>query len=197
MKFSGNRYWGVILFLLPFFQATGQHLEYDIHWLGKIGKLHIEKSESEDSVNIITNSVVKIPFYTFNWVTSTTTKNGKLKRADYQQLLNNKKREFTEISDLEDGKWKFVDNEGKESLIEISNPFFVSRLYFQEPVNINTIFSERFGTNLRLINHGNGHYKLLLPDDNYCEYFYEKGVCKIVKAKNGRRTIKMILSKVG
>ena len=171
-----------------------QHLEYDIIWLGKVGKLQIDKSIDKGSLFIETNSEVRIPFFRFNWITSTVVKNGKLQYSNYRQLLNDKDREFTEINYAADNLWQVTDNEGRNYEIQINEPFYVSRMYFEEPVNEKLIFSERFGQPLELINNGNGHYKLILPDNNYCEYFYENGVCKIVTAKNGSRTIKMILS---
>ena len=176
------------------YNSSGQQLEYDIIWLGKIGKLHISKIVDDESLFIETNSEVKIPFYKFNWITSTMVKNGKLQSSTYQQLLNDKKREFTEINYAADNLWQVLDNDGQKDPINIKNHFYVSRLYFEEPVNEKYIFSERFGEPLELLNNGNGHYKLLLPDNNFCEYFYENGICKIVKAKNGNRTIKMVLS---
>jgi len=174
--------------------VVGQQLEYNIKWLGTIGKLYVNKSMTNDSLVIETNSVVKIPFYRLNWITTTTSMNGILQTSHYRQLLNDKRREFTEINLDPDNLWEMTGSDGLMESIDISHQFYVSRLYFEEPVNQKYIFSERFGKSLELVHHGSGHYKLLLPDDNYCEYFYENGVCKLVRAKNGSRTIKMVLS---
>jgi hypothetical protein len=169
-----------------------QKLEFDIVWFGKIGKLYINKSVENDTTLIETSSVVKIPFYKLSWATSLSCINGKLTTSIYQQLLNDNKREFTEINIKADNLWQVIDNLGKQETISIDHPFYVSDLYYKEPVNVDYIFSERFGKSLQIINNGNGHYTLMLPDDNLCEYFYENGICKIVKAKNGSRTIKMV-----
>ncbi len=174
--------------------VLSQQLEYDIIWLGKVGKLHISKTNLQDSLCIETNSEIKVPFYKLNWITSTTFTNGKLQTSNYRQLLNNKKREFTEITFTSDSLWQIITDAGRKSFIEIKHPFYVSRLYFEEPVHEHYVFSERFAMPLELINQGNGHYMLLLPDGNSCEYFYEGGKCTLVKAKNGNRTIKFLLS---
>lgn len=176
------------------FNVQSQELAYDIIWLGKIGTLSINKTMEKDHSFIEINSEVKIPFYRFNWITSTTSRNGKLFASNYRQLLNNNKREFTEINYAFDSLWQMVNNDGQKHLIHIEHDFFVARLYFDEPLNEKYIFSERFGRPFELINKGNGNYRLLLPDDNYCEYFYENGICKKVIAKNGRRTFKMVLT---
>ena len=51
------------LFIISCFEAKSQKLEYDIIWLGKIGKLHINKTKKEAYSFIETNSEVKVPFY--------------------------------------------------------------------------------------------------------------------------------------
>lgn len=173
--------------------VMGQKLEYDIIWLGKIGKLSINKSDTAGLVFIETNSEVKIPFYTFNWITSTTVLNGELKSSAYSQLLNGGEREFTEITQINSNSWQMTNEKGNANQINIHHLFYVSNLYFEEPININYVFSERFGEPLELLNQGDGHYRLLLPEQNYCDYYYENGICKTVKAKNGSRTIKMVL----
>jgi hypothetical protein len=174
--------------------VVGQQREYKIKWLGTIGKLYVNKSIKNDSLVIETNAVVKIPFYRINWITTTTSINGILQTSHYRQLLNDKRREFTEISLDPNNLWEMTGSDGLKESIDISHQFYVSRSYFEEPVNQEYIFSERFGKSLELVHQGNGHYRLLLPDDNYSEYFYENGICKLVKAKNGSRTIKMVLS---
>jgi hypothetical protein len=174
--------------------SYGQRMEYDIILLGKIGKLQINKTSVDEELIISTVSEVKIPFYKFSWITDTKSVNGQLLFAEYKQLLNEKTREKSSISRLSNNSWQFINTEGESNLIQIDNPFYVSQLYFKEPVNKSHIFSERFGKSLQLVRYGNGHYRLLLPDDNYCDYFYENGICKTVKAKNGHRTIKMVLS---
>lgn len=172
--------------------ASAQKIEFDIMWFGKIGKLHINKVVEKEATFIETGSVVKIPFYKLSWETTISCINGKLKNSNYQQLLNDNKREYTEISMKTENLWQLTDNHGKQEIITIEHAFFVSDLYFKEPVHEEYIFSERFGKSLPIVNHGEGHYTLMLPDDNICEFFYENGICKIVKAKNGSRTIKMV-----
>ena len=174
------------LLIFAFAKTEAQRLEYDIIWLGKVGKLHIHKTINEDTQQIETNSEVKLPFYKLNWITTASFKNGRLMASNYRQLLNDKKREYTEISMTSDSTWKMTNDLGHHSFIDIKNPFFVSRLYFEEPLKEQFVFSERYAQPLELINYGNGHYQLLLPDGNTCDYFYEDGKCKKVKAKNGK-----------
>lgn len=181
------------IFFLFNISIQAQKLEYDIIWLGKIGKLSVTKTLEDNALVIEMNSEVKIPFYSFNWITKTKSIDGMLSSAQYRQLLNQKKREGSDINFVDQNNWQFTNSDGKQQTIKIKDQFYVSKLYYEEPRDEKFIFSERFGLSLEIINHGGGHYKLLLPEDNYCEYFYEDGICKIVKAKNGNRTIKMVL----
>lgn len=184
----------LILFCFINIGIQAQKLEYDIVWLGKIGSLSITKTSNDNTHIIETNSEVKIPFYKLNWITKTKSINGQLSSAVYRQLLNQNTREGSDINLVSQNNWQFTNTDGEKQTIEIRDQFYVSQLYYEEPLGEKFIFSERFGKSLELIDNGNGHYKLLLPEDNYCEYFYEGGICKIVKAKNGSRTIKMVLS---
>ena len=181
------------LFINTSFEADAQKLEYDIIWLGKVGKLKINKTITDEYSFIETNSTVKVPFYRFNWITNTKYADGQLQSSNYAQLLNDKRREYTEIDFVNDSLWQVVFDDGEQEMICIKNHFIVSNLYYKEPVDQKYIFSERFGKPLELVVKGDGHYRLLLPDKNYCDFFYEEGVCTIVKAKNGPRTIKFVL----
>jgi len=183
-----------MVFFSPTLVNGQSNLVYDIHWFGKVGMLSINHIEQNDTIIITTKSEVKVPFYKFNWVTTTCQKNGELCSSSYSQLLNDQIREFTDIQLTKAGKWILTNDLGKKEEIIISQEFLVSMLYFKEPLNEKWVFSERFGQELSIINLGDSHYKLLLPDDNYCEYVYKNGVCTEVKAKNGSRIIKMTLS---
>ncbi len=199
MNFIINKYPVKILLilLLATFAASGlkaQHHEYDIViWLGKIGKLHISQEQQDSLITIETNSEVKIPFYKINWITTVKLEeDGKYLESHYRQLLNGKRREFTEIKPFNDSLMQVVDDQGRASQIQIRTPFYVSKLYFEEPVGEEYIFSERFAKPLKLVKKGEGHYRLLLPDDNYIDYFYENGFCKMAEAINGHKTVKLV-----
>jgi hypothetical protein len=178
-------------------ELRSQQLQYDIIWLGKIGKLKIVKTQNNSYTHIETNSEVKLPFYKLNWVTTSTEENGQLRASNYAQLLNDKPREYTNIAYINDSSWHKENDIGEKELISIKSKFKVSDLYFEEPLNQSFIFSERFGRPIEIIDKGNSHYRLLLPDGNHCDFFYENGICTNVKARNGSRTIKFVLREEG
>jgi hypothetical protein len=55
--------------------------------------------------------------------------------------------------------------------------FSESLLYFNEPTQISTIYSEFDGIEKTIIESSTGHYKIQNPlNGNVSEYFYEKGI---------------------
>ncbi|NJN26856.1 MAG: hypothetical protein HC819_13190 [Cyclobacteriaceae bacterium] len=133
----------VCLAMLIASQPMAQSLEYDILWFGTIGKLTINKSTVAGQEHISTESKVKIPFYTFNWITSATIKDGLLQRSTYEQVLNDDQREYCKITRKADKDWLVEYGSGEKKNISISHTFYVSELYFKEPKNVTMVFSER------------------------------------------------------
>jgi len=78
-------------------------------------------------------------------------------------------------------------------------PFFSLRanilsLYFQEPVTMREVFSDKFQQMIAVQSLGNGLYRLKLPDGNSSIYHYENGVCVKVEIKGSLYSANMTLS---
>jgi len=69
----------------------------------------------------------------------------------------------------------------------------VGNLYYNEPIAINEVFSERFGRYLGLKDRGDGSYELRKPDDNLNIYTYTNGKCSKVEVQNTWTTFYFIL----
>jgi hypothetical protein len=54
-------------------------------------------------------------------------------------------------------------------------------IYTVEPVNIGKVYSDNFQQFLDIQKLALHHYKIKFPDDNYCEYFYNNGICSKVQ----------------
>ncbi|MFN2440460.1 MAG: DUF6134 family protein [Chitinophagaceae bacterium] len=54
-------------------------------------------------------------------------------------------------------------------------------LYTQEPVYISQIFSDNFQQFIPIKKTGRHQYKIIFPDGNSNEYFYQKGICIRIK----------------
>ncbi|MBP9882253.1 MAG: hypothetical protein KBF32_02540 [Chitinophagales bacterium] len=69
----------------------------------------------------------------------------------------------------------------------------VSQLYFEEPVNLSSIFSEAFLKPVPLVKTGASTYQLKLPDGNINHYTYVNGVCTMVTIETSMATVKLKL----
>ena len=69
----------------------------------------------------------------------------------------------------------------------------VSQLYFEEPVNLSSIFSEAFLKPVPIIKTGASTYELKLPDGNINHYTYVNGVCTTVNIETSMATVKLKL----
>lgn len=56
----------------------------------------------------------------------------------------------------------------------------VSQLYFEEPLNQTSLFSEAFLEYMPLVKAGKSTYELKLPDGKINQYTYSEGLCKFV-----------------
>lgn len=94
--------------------------------------------------------------------------------------LNGKIQKETEVTRQDDGKYRIVI----DGVPSITGPqditYSVSKLYNQEPVNEDAVFSQSFGRYLSLTKVTENSYELDSPDGTNI-YSYENGICKEVK----------------
>ena len=72
----------------------------------------------------------------------------------------------------------------------------VSQLYFEEPVNLSSIFSEAFLKPVPIAKTGASTYELKLPDGNVNHYTYVNGVCTTVTIETSMATVKLRLVEI-
>lgn len=76
--------------------------------------------------------------------------------------------------------YQIVDKNQDTTFHEGAIKYCVSQLFFIEPVNQKSVFSEAFAQALPLKKLDGNTYELRLPDGHINHYHYEKGVCKEV-----------------
>ena len=136
----------IIVQSLPFSGLNAQILEYDILVFIPIGKLEIERYANENNlVTIEMNSKVKILFTELQLFSEVNINNGKIQSSTFRQQVNKNVKIYTEGVQKSDKSWysNFIDG----TAIKISNEpkISVSELYFEEPMLVDSVFSERFG----------------------------------------------------
>ncbi len=67
-------------------------------------------------------------------------------------------------------------------------------IYFQEPTNLKSVYSDNFQQFLDIQQQGNSEYKIVLPDGNKNYYTYKNGICTKVKAEHSLFSVELILT---
>lgn len=89
--------------------------------------------------------------------------------------------------------YNMIDKDRDTTFLHQTLSESVSTLYFEEPVNTTTIFSETFLKLLPLKKTESSTYQLSLPDGNTNYYRYEKGVCTEVIIETQLSTVHLRL----
>lgn len=173
--------------------ALSQSYEYQIFKGNKpIGNILTNKIEkgSLTEFSIESNATFRIIFeFSTQFKFETSFSDGKLCRSFTKNMLNDSERESTEIT-WESGKYKITKDNDEVSFLDIKRPqYAMANLYYQEPVEVHEVFSERFGEYLPIKNIGSKQYELTLPDGKTNIYTYKDGRCSEVKVNHMLATL--------
>ena len=184
-----------VLLLFIIRPGMSQELMYTISWKDdSIGYLKAEREQILDNeyYNINSDTEFNILFnFNLNYQYENEYRKGRLYSASSKNSLNKKERDQSSII-WQNNHYLLRVNDKIEKLENQDIWFTVSKLYYQEPIGINTIFSERFGEFLTLEKQEN-KYILTKPDGRENIYFYEKGICRRVIVDNPIITIHFTL----
>lgn len=77
----------------------------------------------------------------------------------------------------------YIVSKGKQSETLNSYPISYNMicLYAKEPVDVATVYSDKFQQFLSIQALNDHHYRIKFPDGNYNEYFYKEGLCTRVE----------------
>ncbi len=184
--------------ILFFFIRAGmsQELMYTITWRDdSIGYLKAEREQIQDNeyYNINSDTEFNILFsFSLNYKYENEYRNGRLYSASANNSLNQKERDQSSII-WQNDHYLLRVNDKSEKVENQKITFTVSKLFFNEPVGIDTIFSERFGKFLALEKLEQNKYILTKPDGRENIYFYDNGICSKVIVDNPIITIHFTL----
>lgn len=185
------------LFLM-FQPAKSQQLQYEIVWKDdSIGYLTADKElqkggayyEIESSVLFKFIASVKLDFYFENLF-----QDGTLQKAQTKNLMNDKLRASSEISWTGQQYQTTVDEE--TAVLNQKIKHTMTTLYYNEPKNINHVFSERYAEFCAIRPLGKGKYELTLPTGKKNYYSYQNGICTHVEVNHTLATFYFKLKKV-
>ncbi len=171
------------------FPAAGQATVYDILLAGKsVGELTITPSRAADgSEHTRVRGAIDTFLYDVVYVSENRFEKGVLKSSMSSQEVNGKLKEITNTVKTAD-RYRITIAEGQSVAKEadpISHPinYTVTSLYYQEPVNMKLIYSDRYGEMCAVQKVSAGAYDIVMPDGKKTRYTYNQGQCREVKSQ--------------
>ena len=185
-----------LFFLLQASDSDAQVLEYDIIFFIPIGKLEIEKYVHENNfATIEMNSNVKILFNQLKLFSKVISKDGEILTSEFIQEHNRDVKNHTIVFQEQDNSWTANFENGISKTFLNRPKICVSELYFEEPILVDSVFSERFGQPCYLEKVGLTIYRIHFPDNGLSDFHYKNGQCYMIKSTLRGKKTKLLLNK--
>jgi len=172
----------IILMLLMPMLSNAQKLQRNYKILRNgdaIGWLRLEKNTTENKTDLLLVSEIKTKIIfpiTVNAKESSAFENGKLIYSS-QNRKTNGSTNFDKQIRLIANEYEVLENGKTGKLPHLSISSNVLRLYFEEPINIKTVYCENQQCFVNIIKMEDGGYKVKFPNGNCNYYYYNEGVC--------------------
>jgi len=162
-----------------------------------IGHIHIDRTKKNDITEYFFESTVKLTFIFSIEVYDrmrVVFKGNQLLQAQLYRTLNGNVK--VNNSATWNGKAYIMNNKDNEhSSLQHLIYLTTANLYYQEPINVNAVFSEKFQKMIPIKHAGNKRYLLDLPNGNKSYYSYANGICSLVEAETDWASLKFVLIK--
>ncbi|MBB5636404.1 hypothetical protein HDF26_005018 [Pedobacter cryoconitis] len=192
----------VILYTLLIFSlaantyAQEKRTKYNILRNGNIiGQMQFCQKNDGDDLYLKMTSQVKTQFImsiNVNIEEDAHFKNGKLISSKVVRHVNGKKKANNQTM--------FINNvyqtqsDDKISQIRESINYNLMLLYTNEPINLSQVYSDNYLQFLKIKQTEPHTYRIILPDGNYNDYYFIKGICQQVIVHHSLYTIKIQLA---
>jgi hypothetical protein len=200
MKMSVSGFVAFCILLISASAAKAQNV-YDVIVAGRtIGSLKVfDDKGNDDTETHRIESNFKVMFYKGNYSTQTNYSQGKLVSATCSHHVNGDLKEKTQtkssVKSLYEVFFSGEDGEDKPKL-ELNKPIntTITSLYYKEPININEVYSERYGKMCSVKKLSEGLYGVSLPDGKQGIYSYKNGLCREVKTDLAGFKLRIVLN---
>lgn len=162
----------------------------------KIGYINIEKASLNQTTTYTINSEVKAKvIFNFNarGLEKSEFKDDTLIFSSMYRKINSKEKLNHSIS-FKDGKYFFKNKNKKEK--EVFSVGIIHKnlatLFFEEPINVQEIYSGKFIKKVKINSIGNSIYKVKLPNKSESIYHYENGKCVRIDIQGTFYKVKLI-----
>ena len=168
-----------------------------IHKDNVVGSLKASKTIKDSKVHyqsVTTINTRVIKEIDVNYLYNVTYENDKLKRANVLIDVNDKP--YADIlTTWENSYYQITKNGKKELVVEDNIDYATILLYFQEPKNVNSCYSEQDGSFNQILALGNHAYKKINANNNENTYYYQNGILESAEIDGGLIKFKLVAQK--
>lgn len=194
----------IMLIMLPgYFQPnktttiTKDYLNYSIIKDDKtIGNIRVERSFKDGITEYFFESRAKVKIlYSIEIYDKmgVTFKQNILQQASLYHTMNGKLK-VNNTATWNGSFYDLSDKEGANGFLKQSVFCSTASLYFNEPVNVKSVFSEKFQKMVPVQKIDSKRYRINLPNGNITTYTYNSGICTLVEAETDFANLKFVLN---
>jgi hypothetical protein len=160
-----------------------------------IGDIHVERATKNDITEYIFESNAKVNLLYSMEVydkMNVVFKNNNMIQAKLYRTMNGKIK-VNNVASWNGNSYSLSNVDGKNGFIKHLIPITTASLYFSEPSNVTSVFSEKFQMMIPIKCIGNKKYMMDLPNGNKVTYSYNNGICNLVEANTDWASLRFVL----
>jgi hypothetical protein len=187
------KWFQVLIILLGMFVAVTLHAQtvhYDVQiggrTIGSVRVFHFDNKSGSEKRRI--EADFSVPFYSGSFYSENLFQNGTLKSSFIEHRVNGKQKEKTTTLSTIPQRYQ-IDfsttsrkaDKSRDLALNINHT--ITSLYYEEPLNLTAVYSERYGQMCNVAKAGNDRYVMNLPNGKRSLYTYNAGVCQEVETE--------------
>ena len=176
--------------------TTREYLNYSIIKDDRtIGNIRVERSLKNDITEYLFESRAKVKIlYSIEIYDKmgVTFKQNILQQAKLYRTMNGKLK-VNNTATWNGNFYTLSDKDGANGSLKQSIFSSTASLYFNEPGNIKSVFSEKFQKMIPIQKINSQKYRINLPNGNTATYTYSGGICTLVEANTDFANLKFVL----
>lgn len=179
--------------------AISQTVLYDIVIAGRtVGSVKVIQDEAnKENPKLRIDAEVSVPFYSGSLRSENQFVDGFLKTSVTDYRANGKKKEKVLTSKAASNQYQvdfFGAGEDFEKRKDLRHGISktIVNLYYEEPVNVSAVYSEKYGQMCKVEKVGEGRYGVVMPNGKRTMYNYKDGKCMEVAVELAGVKLRMV-----
>lgn len=177
--------------------ATKEYLNYSIIKDDKtIGTIRVERSLKDHITEYLFESRAQVKIlYSIEIYDkmNVSFKQNILQQAKLYRTMNGKLK-VNNTAIWNGSFYNLSDKDGPNGFLKQSVLYSTASLYFNEPENVKSVFSEKFQKMVPVQKIDARRYRISLPNGNTTTYTYSSGICTLVEASTDFANLKFVLN---